>query len=83
MPDNTDFNTLLTAGWYSIYSSTTAPTPDIKNRWLVKVESMTDGTSGITVQTAYFYMGGSYVAPKTRHLYYNLEYNSWSWSAWN
>ena len=83
VPDDTDFNSLTQDGWYSIYTTLNAPTTDVKNRWLVHVENIKASGVSIIVHTAFFYMGGTYVSRKTRHVYYVISSSTWSWSPWS
>ena len=81
LQDDTGFNAITTPGFYSVYTDIDSPKSDTKIRWMVRVERVFENNSPFYIQTAYFYMGGEWKAPKTRHTYYDAS-SALVWSQW-
>ncbi len=81
MPDNTDYNTLQTPGWYDIYSTNHAPASGI-GRVLLRVESININGSWIAIQTAVEWYSTGVIQPKSYKLWLTNTNGAFEWTAW-
>ncbi len=85
MPDNTDYNTLQTPGWYDMYSTNTAvshaPAENL-GRMLLRVESTNINNSWIAIHTAIEWFSTGTISPKVYKRWLCNVNGTFLWTSW-